>query len=157
MLHECRFCVCSPRDAAGWGKLTLVLLPPKALGPWASCSSWLNRCTVWPEVPFRVWSSQAHFCSSSTELWKLRICVSDPATEELPRRGLDVFSVAPRARLAPDSPVLGLSLCGHRVSQTHAPPFTQVFVLLSDRPGGQIIKSDLALQSCANCRISGRH
>ena len=55
----------------------------------------------------------------------------------------------------PLRPVLGLSLCGHRVSQSHGPPFTQVFVLLSDQPGGQIIKSDLGLQSCANCGISG--
>ena len=37
----------------------------------------------------------------------------------------------------PPRPVLGLSLCGHRVSQSHGLPFTQVFVLLSDQPGGQ--------------------
>lgn len=54
-------------------------------------------------------------------------------------------------------PVLGLRLCGQCVSQSRGPPFGEVFVLLWDRPGGQIIKSDPALQSCANCGISGRH
>lgn len=58
------------------------------------------------------------------------------------------FSVAPRARLAPDSPVLGLSLCGHRVSADPCASFTQVFVLLSDRPGGQIIKVTSAAELC---------
>ena len=55
------------------------------------------------------------------------------------------------------TPVLGLSLCVQCVFQSRGPPFGEVFVLLWDQPGGQIIKSDPALQSCANCGISGRH